>query len=67
MYCPARKSGLYGEIVIKESGERPYRKMKRIAREYLRPYGIDVPTDAKTMVTHNAVQKLIEVIRAHKN
>ena len=65
-YHPSGRSCIYGEIVYADSGERPYRKMRAIAREYLRPYGIIIPTKASSNVTHAAVRKLIETIKEHK-
>lgn len=66
LYHPSGKSCIYGEIVYADNGERPYRKMRAIAREYLRPYGIIIPTEASSNVTHVAVRKLIETIKEHK-
>ena len=66
LYRPDGKSSIYGEIVYKDNGKRPHGKMRGIARAYLRPYGIHIPMEANRMVTHCAVRKLIETIRAHK-
>lgn len=66
LYHPQGKNLVYGEIVYKENGERPYRKMRDIARQYLKPYRIEIPTEASSNVTHVAVKKLIAVIREEK-
>jgi hypothetical protein len=49
----------YGEIVFSENNKRVH-NMKGLAREFLKQYGIAVPNDAKTMVTHNTVALLIQ-------
>ncbi len=36
--------------------------MKDIVRQYLKPYRIDIPTDAQKVVTHNAVKILINFL-----
>lgn len=66
LYHPNGKSYVYGEIVYKETGARPYRKMRDIARQYLKPYGINIQTHANSNVTHIAVEKLIFVLRSNK-
>lgn len=37
--------------------------MRNIARSILKQYGIKVPTDSKTMVTHQAIKTLINVLQ----
>lgn len=59
LYYHDGKSIPYGEIVHYENNQRVH-NMKGLARDFLKQYGILVPTDAKTMVTHNAVAKLIQ-------
>ena len=59
LYYHNTKTSLYGEIVYKENNKR-VDNIKGLAREFLKQYGISVPTDAKTMVTHNAVAKLVQ-------
>lgn len=67
LYHPAvNQNYIYGEIVFKGTEERPYGKMRKIAREYLLPYGEKIPTTAKRLVTHEAVKKMIEFIRSNK-
>lgn len=66
LYHPNGKSLVYGEIVYKKNLERPYKEMRNIARQYLKPYGIEVPTEANRYVTHEAVKKLIQIIRENK-
>lgn len=51
----------YGEIVYQGDGQRP-KNMRGIARTYLARHKIVVPTNDKSMVTHQAVKKLIEVL-----
>ncbi len=65
-YILEGKSAIYGEIVYKDTGMQPYGKMKSIARGYLAPYGIEIPTSANHINTHIAVGLLIDCIRKHK-
>lgn len=51
----------YGEILYQADGQRP-KNMRGIARTYLARHKIVVPTHDKSMVTHQAVKKLIEVL-----
>lgn len=37
--------------------------MREIARSILKQYGIKVPTDSKSMVTHQAIKTLINVLQ----
>lgn len=67
LYHPAGKTAVYGEIVYKETYERPNGKMRDIARKYLKPYGVKIQTSSKKDVTHVAVRKLIEKIREVKD
>ncbi|MCR4632210.1 MAG: hypothetical protein K5786_11325 [Treponema sp.] len=59
LYTHENKPMIYGEIVYREDNHRVH-NMKGLARDFLKPYGIDVPTDAKKMVTHNTVALLIQ-------
>ncbi len=65
-YSPKGRASIYGEIVLKDTDERPLKPMKAIAREYLAPYGIEVSTVASVMTTHMAVNILIDCIRKNK-
>lgn len=65
LYSHGDKSMLYGEIVYSETNQRVH-NMKGLARDFLKPYGINVPTDAKTMVTHNAVALLIKTLEENQ-
>ena len=66
LYHPAGKTYIYGEIVYKKNEERPYRQMRNIARSFLKPYGIVIPTVANSNVTHEAIKKLIAVLRGEQ-
>lgn len=66
LYSHENKPMIYGEIVHKENNRRVH-NMKGLAREFLRPYGITIPTDAKTVVTHNAVALLIQKLEEQKD
>lgn len=66
LYSHENKPVIYGEIVYNENNQRVY-NMKGLARDFLKPYGIDVPTDAKKMVTHNAVALLIQKLEEIEN
>lgn len=59
LYFHKGKTIPYGEIVKKENNQR-VGNMKGLAREFLKSYGIEVSTDARVMVTHSAVAKLIQ-------
>ena len=67
LYHPKGKKYIYGEIVYKETETRPYRKMRDIARRFLKQYGINIPTNAKSDVTHIAIQKLLQILKGDKN
>jgi hypothetical protein len=60
-YIPDGKSSVYGEIVHKNNGRRPD-NMKGIARQFLKPHGIEISTDARVMITHKAVKILMQYI-----
>lgn len=65
-YIPARKPNyIYGEIVLAENKKRP-NNMRKILREKLKEYNIDVPFDSKKLVTHSAVQMLMNLIKNEK-
>lgn len=51
----------YGEILYQADGQRP-KNMCGIARTYLARHKIVVPTNDKSMVTHQAVKKLIKAL-----
>ena len=59
LYSHGNEPMPYGEIVFKENNQRVH-NMKGFARVLLKPCGIEVPMDAKKMVTHTAVALLIE-------
>ncbi len=59
LYSHKNKQKPYGEIVFSENNQRVH-NMKGLAREFLKQYGIAVPPDAKTMVTHDAIALLIQ-------
>ena len=61
LYSHENKPMLYGEIVYSDNNQRVH-NMKGLSRDFLKPYGINVPTDAKTMVTHNAIALLIKTL-----
>lgn len=65
LYSHEGKTIPYGEIVKSENNKR-VGNMKGLARDFLKPYGIEVPTDARIMVTHTAVAKLIQKIEELK-
>ncbi len=65
LYVHENKPMLYGEIVYSENNQRVH-NMKGLARDFLKPHGINVPTDAKTMVTHNAVALLIKTLEENQ-
>lgn len=65
LYRHNNKPNVYGEIVYKESGER-VNNMKGFARDFLKDYGIEVPTDARIMNTHSAIKEIIEVLKNNK-
>ena len=65
LYSHENKPMLYGEIVYSDNNQRVH-NMKGLARDFLKPYGINVPTDAKTMVTHNAVALLIKTLEENQ-
>jgi hypothetical protein len=56
----------YGEIVYKDNGKRP-KSMKNIAKQYLRPFGIEISNDASVMNTHTAVGILIQHLNKAEN
>jgi hypothetical protein len=66
LYNPPNGNSIYGEVVYKETGERP-RNMKGVVREYLRPHGIDISTDANVETTHSAVRQLIAFLDRNEN
>jgi hypothetical protein len=66
LYNPPNKSSIYGEVVYKETGERP-ENMKGVVREYLKPYGIDISPDANVETTHSAVRQLIAFLDRNGN
>lgn len=66
LYLHENKTRIYGEIVHQENNQRVH-NMKGLAREFLKPYGIIIPTDAQTMVTHNAVALLIKKLEECEN
>lgn len=61
LYSHENKPMLYGEIVYSDNNQRVH-NMKGLAREFLKPY----PTDAKTMVTHNAIALLIKTLEENQ-
>jgi len=61
LYVPEGKSTTYGEVVYKDTQKRPG-NMKNAVRQYLRPYGIDISTNANEETTHSAVKKLIDFL-----
>lgn len=61
LYRPNNKKSIYGEIVFKNGGNRP-ENMKDIVRQYLKPYNVEISTDANKMVTHRAVKILMDYI-----
>jgi hypothetical protein len=61
---PKNKNFVYGEIVYKKDKKRP-NSMKDIVRQYLRPHGIEIPTDARRVVTHSAVKMLIDFLEGN--
>ena len=56
------KGAIYGEIVKSSNNER-VENIKGVAREYLKKYKINIPMDAETVVTHNAVKMLITELK----
>jgi hypothetical protein len=67
LYTSPNGNSVYGEIVCRETGERPRKKMKGIVREYLRQHGIDISTDRRIETTHSAVRKLINFLEEAEN
>lgn len=65
LYSHENKPMLYGEIVYSDNNQRVH-NMKGLARDFLKPYGINVPTDEKTIVTHNAVALLIKTLEENQ-
>lgn len=57
------KEHIYAEIVYAKTKQQVRGKMRHIARSILKQYGIKVPTDSKTMVTHQAIKTLINVLQ----
>jgi hypothetical protein len=51
----------YKEIVYKKTGQRVENE-----KDVCRKYGIDVPTDANVMNTHQAIELLIDKIKSGK-
>ena len=50
---------VYGEICYAHNNERPYRKMRRIAWEYLKSMGIHIDGT----ITHQSVRVLVEKLQ----
>ena len=59
LYYHNDKISPYGEIVYVENGQR-VPNMKGYAREFLKPYGIEVSTDARIITTYIAIALLIQ-------
>ena len=62
LYNRKGKGAIYGEIVKSSNNER-VENIKGVAREYLKKYKINIPMDAETVVTHNAVKMLITELK----